>query len=213
MPFLLILGVGAVVGVAGYLAAHGIAHVLRHYGVEWPIFREMDGPITTRGTLTALAAGAVALPAVLYGAALLGPALGVQFLPGAIGGATGTIAAVGGELVDHVHGKAPPTTAPKPSAILRPRTNEPDQPRQAPAPVPTAIPHDVGPGETLSRIADDNDVSLDELERANKWIGERTPPEAFKSPWDYVLVGETVAIPVMTPGAARALDKVAEPDR
>jgi len=230
MPLLLILGAGALLGVGAYLGVHGIAHVLHHFGVNWPIVRKLDGPITPLGTLASLAIGAAALPLAIEGLGFAGAALGVEFLPGAIGGAAATVATVGGDIFDHLgfghHDKPAPkpvpvvTPAPKPTptpdpapVVTETTTANPPLPVPAPAPdVATVTTYVVSSGDTLWGIAEDHHVSLAALEKANPQIGDRKPPAPYTSPWDYILPGEAVEIPVAkTAGVTAVLGKIADP--
>ena len=150
MPLLLIIGAGAVLGVGAYFAAHGLAHVLTHFGCDWPIVKSLDGPVTLKGALTSLAAGAAALPLTIWGAGALGAALGVEFLPTAIAGAAGSASAVSGEIVDHLHPQQAPvkltptvTVSPETSTPVAPETGEATSsgPKLVVHPVTTAPPH------------------------------------------------------------------------
>lgn len=240
MPLLLIIGAGAVLGVGAYFAAHGLAHVLTHFGVDWPIVKKLDGPVTLKGALTSLVAGAAALPATIWGAGLLGAALGVELLPTAIAGAAGSVASVSGEIVDHLHGKqantttvAPPTSATtttttstdnsvstSTNASVAPATSPVASSEPAPGPVVHPAPADVShvdsyavvKKDTLWAIAREHHITLGELEAANPQIGERTPPAGYSSPWDYIRVGDELTIPsVQATGVTKTLDKIGEP--
>jgi hypothetical protein len=138
MPLLLIIGAGALLGLAAYAGVHVAAHLLRKipYFSNWPILKSADTSMTWKGALAATAAGAVALPLTIVGAGAAGAALGVEFLPPAIGTAAGTVASVGGEIVDHLglgHESKPVTPALKPIPTLAPVTTaSPTQTKTAP---------------------------------------------------------------------------------
>ncbi|HZU96840.1 MAG TPA: LysM peptidoglycan-binding domain-containing protein [Planctomycetota bacterium] len=140
MPLLLIIGAGALLGLAAYAGVHVAAHLLRKipYFSNWPILKSADTSMTWKGALAATAAGAVALPLTIVGAGAAGAALGVEFLPPAIGTAAGTVASVGGELVDHLglgHDSKPATPVAKPLPQTRPITpTAPAQTNTTPAP-------------------------------------------------------------------------------
>jgi len=100
MPILAVLGIGALVGLAGYLGYHAVKH----------IFFKDPWNLSWQGAGASLAAGAVALPAVLFGSGVLAGAAGLELTPLAIGGATSVVGAITGAVED----KKP--AAPKPTA-------------------------------------------------------------------------------------------------
>src|SRR4051794_21072013 len=86
LPILAVLGVGAVAGLAGYVGYRAFKHFVSHE--PWDL--------TWKGAGASLAAGAVALPAVLFGSGILAATAGVELTPLALGGATSIVGAITG---------------------------------------------------------------------------------------------------------------------
>lgn len=90
LPFLAVLGVGALVGLVGYVGYRAVKHFV--FNEPWDI--------TWKGVAASVAAGAVALPAILFGSGILAAAAGVELTPLAVGGATSIVGAVTGSAND-----------------------------------------------------------------------------------------------------------------
>ena len=250
MPLLAVLGVGA----------SSVSPATSATTRSSTSFFHDDWNLSWKGAGASLAAGAVALPAVLFGSGVLAAASGVELTSLAMGGATAIAGATTGAIEDPSKKvdspapvqkapvqTAPATTAPVDSynpfadaaAVTTASDNEAPVGDLAPvsssanatldvntAPVESASapvndpaqpiatnpdPYTVKRGDTLTKIARENGVSLADLEKANPQLADRQLPAAYKSPWDFIRTGEQIAIPSKTPGVKKALDKIGDP--
>ncbi|MEZ0230737.1 MAG: LysM peptidoglycan-binding domain-containing protein [Planctomycetota bacterium] len=164
MPFLAVLGIGAVVGLVGYVGYRAVKHF---------VFKEpLD--ITWKGVAASAAAGAVALPLALFGSGALVAAAGVELTPLALGGATTIVGAVSGSVNDGDEKKP----AKEPAQVAPPQINPNFNPFAEPAaPVTTATETDPEPVAEPAEPAP-VESSLPTLEPDPKPDGAQTrPPE------------------------------------
>jgi LysM repeat protein len=224
MPILAVLGIGALVGLAGYLGYHAIKHFFFHSGWD----------LSWKGAGASVAAGAVALPALLFGSGLLAAGAGLELTPLALGGGASAIGAITGAIEDPGQ-KAPKPVAPVASASVNVVKTPPvvahvstasvahvstlsiAHVSTATAPLVAVTPKEytVVAGNTLTEIAAKLGVSLAALEKANPQIGNRPLPanSPYTSAWNLIRPGDEINIPppAKSPGVTAALGKIGDP--
>jgi LysM repeat protein len=126
MPLFALLGIGAVVGLAGYVGYHAVKHFFAHSA--WNL--------SMKGAATALLAGAVALPALAAGSGALAAAAGLELTPLTLGGGASAIGAIAGAIEDPSKKALPPAA---PVTSKEPVTTAPIAFKPVVAPVVTRI--------------------------------------------------------------------------